>query len=304
MTRIDLISGFLGAGKTTFIRHYANWLKSRGITFAVIENEFGAAGVDAAMLKDVAEVAEISGGCICCGMKVNFHDRILELAQSYDRVVVEPSGIFNMDDYLDVLDSPQIKEACLPGCAVTIVDPASLEEMSLAELEVLYSQLISTGRILISKTGLYPEKVQRAEDILVALLGRDRDIKPLFESKPWEEWTDQDFQRIAESAPQPVSHIRRTADHSTLFNSTTLYPRACYSLEEARQICRLLTGGECGTVLRVKGSLQSREEGESFEINCTASEISVRPCAAQPSMLNIIGRNLNRKKISSLFEKH
>ena len=303
MTRIDLICGFLGAGKTTFIRRYADWLKGQGITFAVIENEFGAAGVDAAMLKEVADVAEISGGCICCGMKVNFHNQILELAKSYDRVVVEPSGIFNMDDYLDVLNSPQIKEACLPGCAVTIDDPASLGGMGSAELEVLYSQLISTGRIVISKTGLYPELTQKAVETLAALLGGDRDIRPLIETKPWEEFTTQDFQHLSQSPPQPIPHIRQTADHSTLFNSATLYPKERYSWEDARRICRELTSGECGAVFRVKGTIQSEQDEESFEINCTASEISIRPCMPQPSMLNIIGRNLDRKRIASVLEE-
>ena len=81
--RVDLIDGFLGAGKTTFIQKYMKYLDERGISYMVLENEFGAAGVDASILG--GNVRELTGGCICCGQKVNFHNLLIELR-------IRPSG--------------------------------------------------------------------------------------------------------------------------------------------------------------------------------------------------------------------
>ena len=79
-TKIDLITGFLGAGKTTLIRRYTALLRAGDVSCAVIENEFGAAGVDAAVLeRDGVRVRELSGGCVCCTQKLNFHDAMREL---------------------------------------------------------------------------------------------------------------------------------------------------------------------------------------------------------------------------------
>ena len=75
-TKIDLVTGFLGAGKTSFIQSYADWLRRQGTSFAVVENDFGAVGVDAAALKEeCGDVFEVSGGCICCSLTPNFTER-------------------------------------------------------------------------------------------------------------------------------------------------------------------------------------------------------------------------------------
>ena len=118
---IDLVTGFLGAGKTTFIERYVTALERAGVRCAVVENEFGAAGVDGAMLRAAGrDVRELTGGCICCGLKVGFHDLLRELAAAgrVDRIVVEPSGIFDPDDYFDVVESPAVRAHAQPGALV------------------------------------------------------------------------------------------------------------------------------------------------------------------------------------------
>lgn len=100
MTKVDLVTGFLGAGKTTLIARYGDWLNQKGVRFAVIENEFGAAGVDTAILSErFGNVQELAGGCICCTLKVGFHALLTQLAGQCDRVIVEPSGLFSMDAF-------------------------------------------------------------------------------------------------------------------------------------------------------------------------------------------------------------
>ena len=101
MTKLDVVTGFLGAGKTTLLQTYHRWLTGKGVTSCIIENEFGAAGVDGAVLRGSgAAVRDISGGCVCCTLKVTLRELLWELAGQVERVILEPSGLFCGDDLL------------------------------------------------------------------------------------------------------------------------------------------------------------------------------------------------------------
>ena len=101
--KLDVVTGYLGSGKTTFIEKYIDYLNASGISFAVIENEFGRAGVDADILRSTgAEIHEISGGCVCCTLKVTLYDLLSDLAKRVERIILEPSGLFCGDDLIDV----------------------------------------------------------------------------------------------------------------------------------------------------------------------------------------------------------
>ncbi|MGI6238654.1 MAG: CobW family GTP-binding protein [Christensenellales bacterium] len=306
MVQIDLITGFLGAGKTTFIKRYAKWLERQGTSIAVIENEFGTAGLDAQTLRDTGlEVAELSGGCICCGLAVDFHNSILALAETCDRIIVEPSGIFSMDDFFDVVLSPQVKAVCQPGAVITIVDPHSLDAMNAQDLEMLYGQLLCTGRVVLSKTDDLPQaRVEGAINTLQALLASGhaagRSIADIAESKPWDSFTDEDFARMADSAPVWIPHEKQDINHATLFNSATMYPEGAYTAEELAAIIDGITDGRCGAVLRIKGYVNAAQGG-SLEVNCTAAERSIRACEYRKAGLNVIGRDLDRRGIRAAF---
>lgn len=106
MTKLDVVTGFLGAGKTTFLQTYHRWLTGKGVTSCIIENEFGAAGVDGAVLRGSgAAVRDISGGCVCCTLKVTLRELLWELAGQVERVILEPSGLFCGDDLLDIFST-------------------------------------------------------------------------------------------------------------------------------------------------------------------------------------------------------
>ena len=128
-------------GKPLLLKNMAVFLNRR-ICFAVVENEFGAPCVDSAILQsEFGNVTEISGGCICCTMKTGFHQIISELAENYDRIIVEPSGIFNCDDFFDVITSPDLKEKCQPGMCIALIDPHSIDKLNGSERSVLASEL-------------------------------------------------------------------------------------------------------------------------------------------------------------------
>ena len=108
MVKIDLITGFLGAGKTTFIRNYAEYLMGKGENIGILENDFGAVNVDMMLLQDLegehCELEMVSGGCDKDCHRRRFKTKLIAMGMcGYDRVLVEPSGVFDVDEFFDAL---------------------------------------------------------------------------------------------------------------------------------------------------------------------------------------------------------
>ena len=115
MVQVDLITGFLGSGKTTFLRRYVQYLVAQGHSVCILENDFGAVNVDAMLLQDLigehCDIETISGGCDCDTHQRRMRTKLIAMAmRGFDRVVVEPSGIFDVDEFFDILrDDPLFK---------------------------------------------------------------------------------------------------------------------------------------------------------------------------------------------------
>jgi len=308
MTTVDLITGFLGAGKTTFIKKYARFLKASGQRFAVIENEFGVAGVDTAVLKnDGLFVEELSGGCICCSLKVNFHDMLLELSKSYDRIIVEPSGIFSPEDFFEIMRSPKVKKACCIGCVLAVLDPMSLlHEMSDEDEIVMAGEILSCSRIIISKTEtLCPEERGEISAQLEELLYRHA---PKYVSEAAPKIYDAtltglnkfDFVYLENLGHGSAAKFLKSVDHTALFQSCTIYPSGIFEKEFLEQSLEGISA--CGEVSRVKGYVSG--ENGSWLVNYTSGGSTVEPAKGDMRpMLNIIGRGLNRRKLGELFNR-
>ena len=108
MVKIDLITGFLGSGKTTFIKKYAKYLLDKGMNIGILENDFGAVNVDMLLLQDLmgdnCELEMISGGCDKETHRRRFRTKLIAMGMcGYDRVLIEPSGIFDVDEFFDAL---------------------------------------------------------------------------------------------------------------------------------------------------------------------------------------------------------
>lgn len=305
MTRLELITGFLGAGKTTFLARYAAWLEGQGLRTAIIENEFGQAGVDGAILaSSQSQVRELSGGCICCGLKVGFHDLLCQLAQSgqVDRILIEPSGIFNLDDYFDVINSPDVAALAQPGAVITVVDPDCLEQDDPLTQEMLFSQLHSASVILISKLDREagPRMTEKI-DSLFATFGAARAPSQAVVALPWEELDREFFLSLGRAAPVLRPHERKTYVHGTLFFSTRLPLAHALGQQELEQKLRRAFLPEYGRVLRIKGYARLTG-GQAVLVNCTARSISLEPDPGQhPAQLNIIGQALDRRRLSLLY---
>ncbi|MGN1009035.1 MAG: CobW family GTP-binding protein [Butyricicoccus sp.] len=302
MTQVDLITGFLGAGKTTFIAKYGAWLEKQGVRFAVIENEFGAAGVDRAILSEqFGNVGELSGGCICCTLKVGFYEMLAQLSGRCDRVIVEPSGLFDMDDFMEIVGTLEREGLCQAGMCLTLIDPHSLDGLRETEREVLWTELTGTGAVVWTQADVLPAvDLDAAAQTVSGLLGLDQPLE--FYPKPSHLLEDADFAALQGKTSVSRAHHRVLLNHSAMFQSTALRPKGRFDRERLLEaLDAWILSGEYGEILRVKGFVHA-EKG-SLAVNCTVGGRSVEPCAEKPAMLNIIGRNLDRAKIKAALEE-
>ena len=156
MIKIDLITGFLGSGKTTFIKKYASYLLKKGMNIGILENDFGAVNVDMMLLQDLmgdnCELEMISGGCDKDCHRRRFKTKLIAMGMcGYDRVIVEPSGIFDMDEFFDALHEDPLDRWYTISNVITIID-ANLElRLSDASRYLLASQVAQAGTVLYSQ---------------------------------------------------------------------------------------------------------------------------------------------------------
>ena len=156
MTKIDIISGFLGAGKTTFIKKLLQEAIS-GEQVVLIENEFGQIGIDGGFLKDSGiEIREMNSGCICCSLVGDFGKSLSEVLTKYkpDRIIIEPSGVGKLSDVMKaVIDVSADMDVAL-NSAVTIVDAAKCKMYMKNFGEFFNNQIENAGTVVLSRTDI------------------------------------------------------------------------------------------------------------------------------------------------------
>ena len=274
MANIDLITGFLGAGKTTFIRKYADFLRVKGESFAVVENEYGSKGIDARILSaDGIDTEELYGGCICCTLKVGFHDMLLSFADKVDRVIVEPSGVYDISQFYSVMSSPELVGKCNIGNVICIVDPLRLDCLDDFSLDMLKRQVLSSGAVVFSMVG---DEADIYRERLSNLLGAD--INAIRYS---------DMETIYRAGGGDSSFAAEST-HSATYLSTTVKPEPTPDIKN--RIAKLFRNGHVGEVLRVKGFWNG------YLVNAVDGNTEIYKCDG-PEGLNVIGIGLRRKNI-------
>ncbi len=169
MTKIDIISGFLGAGKTTFIKKLLEEAIS-GEQVVLIENEFGQIGIDGGFLKDAGiEIREMNSGCICCSLVGDFGRSLEEVLTRYkpDRVIIEPSGVGKLSDVMKAVRDVAATVDVTLNSAVTMVDASKCKMYMKNFGEFFNNQIEHAGTIVLSRTDVTDEaKVQKDVEMI------------------------------------------------------------------------------------------------------------------------------------------
>ena len=186
MTKIDIFSGFLGAGKTTLIKKLLKEALS-GEKVVLIENEFGEIGIDGGFMKEAGiEVTEMNSGCICCSLVGDFGKALRKVIDQYhpNRILIEPSGVGKLSDVIRAVEGVEkdIPEAEM-GSFVTVADAGKCRMYVKNFGEFFLNQIEYAGTILLSRTqGMSQEKLEA----VVALL-REHNAKARIITTPWDD---------------------------------------------------------------------------------------------------------------------
>lgn len=280
MTRIDLITGFLGAGKTTFIRKYAKYLLDKGENICILENDYGAINVDMMLLSDLisdkCELEMVSGGCDKDCHKRRFKTKLISMGMcGYDRVIVEPSGVFDTDEFFDALREEPLDKWYQIGSVITIVDIASLEKDT--SNYILASETANAGKVVVSKLNA-PLDESAINEITSNLNNLSSSIKcdRTFDdydilAKPFDEYDIEDFESIMNSGYVHANFEKQESAEEDF--ESEYFMNKNLSRDELTNLSKELF--EDSSVIRVKGFI--KEEENWLEFNATRENLTIKP---------------------------
>lgn len=299
MIKIDIITGFLGAGKTTLMSRVLQSTLFRNEKVVIIENEFGEMSIDADILReDDVNVFDISHGCICCTLKKDFLGTLQKICDDIkpDRILIEPSGIFVLQDLRDLVKHESLSGKCDINNIITVVDGPFLLNPRSKGLMFVSNQISGATKLIVSKCD------DMSEEQIKELQLRVKDINkeaPLL-IKKWHELCVQDYIELFSQSTEgePIrddlafEHLKE-AD----IKSFTLVSHEAKTEEEVRDFMALVMENTLGQVLRLKGYIKS-ESGRWLINYVNGLYVLEHQDIEDDTRLNVIGTDLNKEKIS------
>ncbi|MCR4901272.1 MAG: GTPase (G3E family) [Butyrivibrio sp.] len=331
MIKIDLITGFLGSGKTTFIKKYVKYHLDRGEKICILENDYGAVNVDMVLVGELlgekCNIEMVAGGCDYDCHKRRYKTKLISMGMSgYTRVIVEPSGIYDVDEFFDTLYEEPLDNWYEIGNVLSIVDANLPDNMSPDSEYLLTSQIADAGKVIISKSQFadknrikktvdhlnkclkdfscnrifYSEDVLSLKDGLKASGITKSDV--VF-SKSWEELDDNDMKMLSSCEYKRHDHIKMPVNDNNNYDSI-YYMNTGITKNESeirKMINDIMTDSKAGNVFRIKGFIaggRSKEDLCDFhEVNATKEEINIKPVDNGKDIFVVIGENMDKNII-------
>ena len=323
MTKVDIYSGFLGAGKTTLIKKMIAE-SYKGQKLVLIENEFGEIGIDGGFLQDAGiNITEMNSGCICCSLVGDFGKALEQVVSEYhpDRILIEPSGVGKLSDVVAAVEKVTSDDVVL-GNTVAVVDAGKVKVYMKNFGEFYNNQVETAQTIILSRTDAIP---QAKLDAAVALL-REHNAEAALVTTPWDELTGAQLLDAMQGNTsvkkdlEEMEHHHHHHDHDEhcdcgcdhdhhhhhhhadeVFSSWGVETAHKFTRESIQQILETLEEGGCGVVLRAKG-IVAAEDGSWLHFDYVPGETEVRTgSAAVMGRLCVIGSKLDEAGIAALF---
>ena len=310
MIKIDLVTGFLGSGKTTFIKKYAKYFLDKGLKIGILENDYGATNVDLMLLGDLigenCEVEMIIGGDDLETHKRRFKTKLIAMAMSgYDRIIVEPSGIFEPEEFFDLLYEEPLDKWYELGSVITIVDVEFEADMSEDSEYLFATQLASAGAIVFSKQEKFRYKDAGGTiDYLNSLLEKikckrkiaDKDI--VSSSGKFENCNFQAISEMGYIVTDYEKKFYKFKNYSSIFvmDSQLTKSDLLKNIKIIFSDCK-----KFGNVIRIKGFI--KENNEYYFINITKKNIETDKIDRGQDVLIVIGEELNEINIREKLNK-
>lgn len=330
MTKIDVYSGFLGAGKTTLIKKLIKEAYA-GEKVVLIENEFGEIGVDGGFLKDSGvNITEMNSGCICCSLVGDFAKALKQVEEQYapDRIIIEPSGVGKLSDVIRAVERANVENSVLNAfCAVVDANKCKMYMKNFGEFFI--DQVKNASCVVLSHTtGMSEEKLHACIEALKAVnpdanyvtAEWDKlDGKTILAAMEKKDSLDAELKKLAEEYEHEHHHhdddddcCCHEHDHEhehhhhhhadEVFTSWGLETAHKFTGEELKNALQALQNEEkYGTVLRAKGIVDGGEHWWHFDY--VPGEPDVRTGAAGATgRLCVIGCKLNEDALKELFK--
>ena len=318
MTKIDIISGFLGAGKTTLIKKLLKEALGQE-KVVLIENEFGEIGIDGGFLKEAGiQVTEMNSGCICCSLVGDFGTALREVVSQYapDRIIIEPSGVGKLSDVIKAVQKETENCSLTLNSFVTVADAKKCEMYMKNFGEFYNNQVEYSGTVILSRTAQMPEeKLGQAVELI-----REHNQKAAVITTPWEELDGEKILAVMEEGnqlemelleeeeicPECGHHHSHGEEHhhhaDEVFTSWGAETPKKYEKEAMEQILKDLSGTDCyGTILRAKGIVEGPDH-TWLHFDLVPGEYEVREGEADyTGRICVIGSDLDTEKIQALF---
>lgn len=335
MITIDLITGFLGSGKTTFIEKYARWLVAKGERVCILENDYGAINIDRVLLQDLlgpnCELEMVVGGDGAEAHQRRFRTKLISMAMlGYTRVLVEPSGIYDVDEFFDTLYEEPLDRWYEVGSVLTIVDARLDPGLSPASRYLLASEAANAGKIILSKlpvTASVPKDdetlpaedsaavdnidqhpVRAQNDVIgqtLAVLNQAMEEVQCTRrfaypadvlAKPWDQLEDSDFQMLEAAGYRHVSFLKKAVAEEDAYQSLFYMHYETTPEDLQARVLKLLADPAAGHVLRIKGF------SSGLELNVTKDERHFRPLTAPTEdVIIVIGEGLRKDIVAGYF---
>lgn len=315
--KIDIFSGFLGAGKTTLIKKLIESGRYRE-NIAIVENEFGAVGIDGKILeKDNVAVKEINSGCICCSVVGDFKEAILNVIENYKpkRIIIEPSGVAKLSEIINACKGGALLEKTSLNMIMVVVDSLKFDTYISNFSEFYRNQIVNAKTIVLSKTQNLDEV--KLEELVKKI--RKLNSKASIISTPWEHLKVEGIISVAEGnikedldtkvdllkksnglkSMKSVNKGHLASDTFKTWSAET--PKKFNIVELEAKIKQLINEDKYGTVLRAKGIVQATE-GKWIQFDYVPGEYAHSSIAAEPiGRLCVIGKDLNEHNLTKLF---
>ena len=315
MTKIDIISGFLGAGKTTLIKKLLSEAFA-GEQVVLIENEFGEIGIDGGFLKESGiEIREMNSGCICCSLVGDFGKSLREVVDTYhpDRILIEPSGVGKLSDVIKAVQDVQNDIDAELNSFTTVVDVTKCRIYRKNFGEFFSNQIEYAGAVILSRTDkAKPEKIEESVSLL-----RELNDKAPFITTPIGQLPGEKILETMESGksleeelldeiicPECGHHHDHAGHHHAddVFTSWGRETIRTYTKEQIRDILKALeSDSSYGNVLRAKGMVAGAD-GEWIYFDMVPEEHEVRTGAPEyTGRICVIGAELDEGRLAELF---
>jgi len=212
MTKIDVFSGFLGAGKTTLIKKLLQEALQDS-KVVLIENEFGEIGIDGGFLKESGiEIKEMNSGCICCSLVGDFGESLKEVLSTYspERVLIEPSGVGKLSDVVKAVEDVSSDLDVQINSAVVVVDATKCKMHIKNFGEFFINQIEHAGTIILSRTGkISQEKLDKAIELI-----REHNAEATIITTPWDRLDGKDILKTIEGEDKLAEMMKELLEHT------------------------------------------------------------------------------------------